>query len=92
MRPSQEALKGKPRHSVEWTERRHRAFAAPKAALANANMLLHPSSTALIAITSDASEYALGAIYEQWEGGDWQPLAFFSRHLHSSERKCTTFD
>ncbi|XP_051993051.1 LOW QUALITY PROTEIN: uncharacterized protein K02A2.6-like [Xyrauchen texanus] len=92
MRPLHEALKGKPQHVVDWTESRDRAFAATKAALANAAMLAHPSPTAPIAITSDASDYAVGAVYEQWVGGAWQPLAFFSRQLHPCEWKYSTFD
>ncbi|KAF0024626.1 hypothetical protein F2P81_023428 [Scophthalmus maximus] len=55
-------------------------------------MLAHPSSTASIAITSDASDYADSAVYEQWVCGVWQPLAFFSRQLRPSERKYSTFD
>ena len=55
-------------------------------------MLAHSSATASIAITSDASDYAVGAVYEQWVGGAWQPLAFFSRQLRANERKYSTFD
>ena len=87
-----EALQGKPKHAVDWTESRDKAFVATKAALANATMLAHPSPTASIAITSDASDYAVGAVYEQWVGGAWQPLAFFSRQLRPNERKYSTFD
>ena len=92
MLPLQEALQGKPKHDVDWTESRDKAFDATKAALANATMLAHPSHTASIAITSDASDYALGAVYDQRVGGAWQPLAFFSRQLRPSERKYSTFD
>ena len=68
------------------------AFNATKAALARATMLAHPVPSAPIAITSDASDYAVGAVYEQWVDGAWQPLAFFSRRLSPSERKYSTFD
>uniref|UniRef100_A0AAQ4Q920 Gypsy retrotransposon integrase-like protein 1 n=1 Tax=Gasterosteus aculeatus aculeatus TaxID=481459 RepID=A0AAQ4Q920_GASAC len=92
MQPLHEALKGKPTHAVDWTEGRDKAFVDTKAALARATMLAHPSATASVAITSDASDYAVGAVYEQWVGGAWQPLAFFSRQLRASERKYSTFD
>ena len=92
MQPLHEALKGKPTHAVDWTEGMDKAFADTKAALAQATMLAHPSATASIAITSDASDYAVGAVYEQWVGGAWQPLAFFSRQLRANERKYSTFD
>ena len=92
MRPLHEALKGKPKHAVDWTESRDKAFTDTKTALENATMLAHSSATAPIAITSDASDYAVGAVYEQWVGGAWQLLAFFSRQLRPNERKYSTFD
>ncbi|KAJ8401708.1 hypothetical protein AAFF_G00376790 [Aldrovandia affinis] len=93
LRPLYEALKGKsPNQAIEWTAEREGAFKDTKAALAQAAMLAHPSHTAPIAITTDASDYAVGAVYEQWVGGAWQPLAFFSRQLSPSERKYSTFD
>ncbi|KAL7870755.1 hypothetical protein SRHO_G00082520 [Serrasalmus rhombeus] len=55
-------------------------------------MLAHPASSAPVALTTDASDYAVGAVYEQWVGNAWQPLAFFSRQLRPSERKYSTFD
>lgn len=45
------------------------AFAAAKAALASAAMLAHPSPEAPITITTDASDYAVGAVHEQWIHG-----------------------
>jgi len=82
MRPLYEALKSKVRkHSMYWT------FLDAKAALANATMLAHPSPDAPIAITTDASDYAVGEVHEQWVGGAWQPLAFFCRQLRPSEQK-----
>ncbi|KAJ8409956.1 hypothetical protein AAFF_G00209970 [Aldrovandia affinis] len=93
LRPLYEALKGKsPNQAIEWTAEREGAFKDTKAALAQAAMLAHPSHTAPIAITTDASDYAVGAVYEQWVGGAWQPLAFFSHQLSPSERKYSTFD
>ncbi|KAL1256232.1 hypothetical protein QQF64_011777 [Cirrhinus molitorella] len=92
MQPLYEALKGKkPKHTVDWTVDKEKAFTDTKAALANAAMLAHPLPAAPIAITSDASDYAVVAVYEQWAGSAWQPLAFFSRQLRPSE-KYSTFD
>ena len=68
------------------------AFQDVKAALANATMLAHPSPSAPVALTSDASDVAVGAVYEQCVGGVWQPLAFFSCQLRPAERKYSTFD
>ncbi len=86
MRPLYEALRGKKANSeVDWSPERDKAFCAVKAALANAALLAHPSPSALIALTTDASDYAVGAVCEQWVGGAWQPLAFFSKQLRDSE-------
>ena len=93
MCPLHEALRGKiPKHLVDWSSERDKAFMDAKAALAKATMLAHPSPDAPIAITTDASDYAVGGVHEQWVDGAWQPLAFFSRQLRPPERKYSTFD
>ena len=79
MRPLYEALTGKsPGQTIDWTAEREAAFEATKTALSQAAMLAHPSPGAPIAITTDASDYTVGAVHEQWADGAWQPLAFFS--------------
>ena len=55
------------------------AFLACTTALANAAILAHPCTGGKLALTSDASDVAVGAVLEQYKKGDWQPLAFFSR-------------
>ncbi|KAK5910103.1 hypothetical protein CesoFtcFv8_003971 [Champsocephalus esox] len=93
MRPLYEALKGKtPVQAIDWTAEADVAFAEVKTALAQAALLAHPSSTAPISITTDASDYAVGAVHEQWVEGAWQPLAFFSRQLTSREHRYSAFD
>ena len=93
MRPLYEALKGRsPNQTIDWSSEREDAFKQIKSALAQAALLAHPSLTAPIAITTDASDYAVGAVHEQWVEGAWQPLAFFSRQLTPRERKYSTFD
>lgn len=93
MQPLYEALKGKPaKLTLTWSEEMDRAFKGTKQALAKAAMLAHPLPEAPIALTTDASDYAVGAVYEQLVDGHWQPLAFFSRQLRACERKYSTFD
>uniref|UniRef100_A0A3B5KTJ2 ribonuclease H n=1 Tax=Takifugu rubripes TaxID=31033 RepID=A0A3B5KTJ2_TAKRU len=93
MRPLYDCLKGAvPKHMLDWSDVRQRAFENVKAALANATLLAHPLPDAPISITTDASDYAVGAVHEQWVEGAWQPLAFFSRQLRPNERKYSTFD
>ena len=68
------------------------AFVAAKCALVNATMLAHPCSDCPLALTSDASDRAVGAVQEQFKQGQWQPLAFFSRQLRNAELKYSAFD
>lgn len=77
---------------VDWTPERIQAFEGAKAALAKAALLAHPAPSASIALTTDASDVAVGAVVEQQVAGVWQPLAFFSRKLRDSERKYSVFD
>ena len=53
-------------------------------------MLVHPHLEAPIALTVDASDIAVGGVLEQLIGGNWLPLAFFSRQLRPPERKYST--
>ena len=75
-----------------WSGDMLRSFEATKEALANATMLHHPVQGAPTALTSDASDTALGAVLEQKIGNTWRPLAFFSRQLRKPERNYATFD
>ena len=93
MHPLYGALRGKKsKDELDWTSEMDEAFTAAKSALADAALLAHPSPAAPIALTTDASDYAVGAVCEQWVNGGWQPLAFFSKQLRENERKYSTFD
>ena len=82
LQPLYEAQKGKAlKQPVDWTAECVKAFQDTKAALACVAMLAHPSPSARTALTTDASDLAVGVVYEQWVGDVWQPLAFFSRQL-----------
>ncbi|CAF98772.1 unnamed protein product [Tetraodon nigroviridis] len=93
LQPLYEALRlKKATDQVDWTAERVQAFEGAKSALANATLLAHPAPRADIALTTDASDVAVGAVVEQGVGGVWQPLAFFSRKLRDNERKYSVFD
>jgi len=68
------------------------AFTNTKQALANATMLHHPQQRAPTSLTVDASDLAVGAVLEQYSGGIWKPLAFFSRQLRKLETRYSAFD
>lgn len=63
---------------------------AAKAKLVDTTMLQFPVTSAPLALTTDASEKAVGAVLEQFTEGDWHPLAFFSRKLREPEKKYAT--
>uniref|UniRef100_A0AAV2JNV0 Reverse transcriptase/retrotransposon-derived protein RNase H-like domain-containing protein n=1 Tax=Knipowitschia caucasica TaxID=637954 RepID=A0AAV2JNV0_KNICA len=72
-----------------------KAFDKAKSALADAALLAHPDPDAPIALTTDASDLAVGAVVEQQVYGAWQPLAFFRRsrreRLWGARSSCVTF-
>ncbi|CAI5658052.1 unnamed protein product [Oreochromis niloticus] len=93
LQPLYAALKGKTaKDPVDWLPERIHAFSAAKSALADAALLAHPLPSAEIALTTDASDVAVGGVLEQRVSGLWQPLAFFSRTLRDAERKYSVFD
>lgn len=93
LRPLYCALKiTKPRQTLTWTQDMCKAFNDGKNALSNATMLAHPCLNSPLALTSDASDQAVGAVLEQLNQGHWEPLAFFSRQLRKPEQKYSTFD
>ncbi|KAK3776971.1 hypothetical protein RRG08_022765 [Elysia crispata] len=53
---------------------------------------VHPCTDCPVALTSDASDVAVGAVLEQFNKGHWEPLAFFSRQLRKVEVKNKAFD
>ena len=68
------------------------AFKAVKNALAAAALLRHPRPDADIAITSDASNLAVGAVLEQKGPEGWEPLSFFSAKLLPNQQLWPPFD
>ena len=55
--------------------------------LAKATLLNHPDPSSPIALTTDASDTAIGAVLEQKIKVNWQPLAFLSKKLKTAEQK-----
>lgn len=82
----------KDKRPVPWTKETETAFIACKRCLSEAVLLVHPSATAPLALTTDASDVAVGAVLEQLHQEIWKPLGFFSRKLSSTEMKYSTYD
>ena len=89
--PLFELLKGKPK-TIQWTEAQQKGFKSIKAALAKAALLHHPKPNANLALTTDASNYAIGAVLEQRGKNGWEPLAFYSAKLQEHQRLWPPYD
>lgn len=68
------------------------AFEACKSSLCEAALLAHPHPDARLGLVTDASDTAIGGVLQQYLGGAWQPLAFFSRKLSPSQVKYSPYD
>lgn len=82
----------KGKHPVNMTPELLEAFKQCKQSLAKATLLYHPDPNAEIAIFTDASDNAIGAVLQQQYKNQWQPLAFFSRKLTPSQSKYSPYD
>ena len=77
---------------LTWDEAATTAFHAIKQALADATLLVHPKPLAPTCIMADASEYAVGAVLQQYIDDGWHPIAYFSKKLRPAETRYSTFD
>ena len=71
---------------VNWTPATVAAFEACKESLAGATLLAHLEPNAPLAIFSNTSDFAVGAVLQQRINGDWQSLDFFSKKLSPTEQ------
>ena len=83
-------IKGK--KPVRWTPESIEAFTQSKKSLAEATLLVHPDATAEMAVFTDASDFAIGAVLQQKVSDVWQPLEFFSRKLNPAESNYGAYD
>ena len=68
------------------------AFTNIKQTLVSATLLFHLKQEALTSIMTDASDYAVGAVLQQYVDQQWCPIAYFSKKLKPSETKYSTYD
>lgn len=79
-------------HPVVMTPDLLQTFEDCKTSLSQATLLAHPHPSAKLGIVTDASDSAIGAVLQQRVGKDWQPLAFYSHKLSTSQRKYSPYD
>lgn len=77
---------------IEWTDTTINHFNECKKSLANATLLVHPAPNAQIALSTDASDTAVGAVLHQIIDDQFQPLGFFSLKLTPPQQKYSTYD
>lgn len=82
----------KGQHPVEITGERLNAFNQCKTSLCNAVLLAHPDYHSKLALVTDASDLAMGAVLQQFKDEVWQPLAFFSRKLSPTQQNYSPYD
>jgi hypothetical protein len=75
-----------------WTTKQTQAFEALKAALTSSPVLKNPEFGKPFTITTDASEFAVGAVLSQSTPEGERPVAFISQTLSDTERRWPTHD
>ena len=65
-------------YKFEWTEQCQKAFELLKGKLISLPILQYPDFEKPFILTTDASDFALGAILSQGEIGDDRPISFAS--------------
>ncbi|KAM0729433.1 Retrovirus-related Pol polyprotein from transposon 297 [Formica fusca] len=80
----------KKKNKFEWTQEQQQAFEMLKEKLTTAPLLKYPDFEKEFIVTTDASDYAIGAILSQGEIGQDQPIAYASRILARAEQKYNT--
>ena len=85
------ALQGKPKR-LDWTPQLQESFDGIKEALINSTMLHHPDPSLPLALTTDASDLAIGGVVEQRGPDGWEPLGFFSKKLTVSQQNWCPYD
>jgi hypothetical protein len=78
-------------HPITWTPELHKSFEECKASFSRATLLAHPDTSAPLALVTDASMSAMGAVLQQRVMNAWQPLAFFSKKLNMAQQKYSAY-
>lgn len=90
MQPLTDLLRGNPKNFVFPNEARI-AFTELKQAISKIAAVSHYIPGAPLALATDASNVAVGAVLQQCVNEEWQPLAFFSKRLQPAESRYSTF-
>jgi RNase H-like domain found in reverse transcriptase len=94
LQPLIDALQGPggKNRKLTWTCAMNAAFCKIKQLLCEATCLAHPDPAAAINLAVDASNTHVGAVLQPSNSGSWQPLAFYSKKLDSTQLQYSAFD
>ncbi|GFX53757.1 retrovirus-related Pol polyprotein from transposon opus [Trichonephila clavipes] len=90
-----EYLKGSRKNDktkILWTEEAKENFEKCKQDLANATLLSFPDPDLQLALFTDASNFAIGSVLQQFEAGNWKPISFFLKKLTNAQKNYSTYD
>ncbi len=94
--PLSSLLKGTLTTPFEWSSEAESAFLALKSAVSSAPVLRHVDESRPFILTTDASNFAIGAVLSQDFGSpgspDIHPVAFHSQKLHANELNWTVYE
>jgi hypothetical protein len=79
-------------NEFEWNEKAQEAFDTLKEKLITTLVLLLPDPEKPFTVTTDASDYAIGAVLTQDQGKGEQPVAYESRKLSPAEQNYATHE
>ncbi|UYV82733.1 hypothetical protein LAZ67_22000691 [Cordylochernes scorpioides] len=88
-------LKGSKKNNkrpIPWTEEAEQKFIKCETELSKAALLSFPDPERPLALFTDASDRAMGAVLQHFIDGAWKPIAFFSKKLSESQTKYSTYD
>ena len=77
--------------NINWTPALSQSFEEYKGSLSRAAMPAHPDDTIPIALATDASTTAIGAVLQR-EQGAWKPLAIFSKKVNTAKEMYSAYD
>lgn len=83
--------KGSKKQKIDWSDEDERLLREIVLDLAECASLTIPDLSAPFTLTTDASDFAIGAVLEQTIDGANTPVAFYSRILQAPERNYDTF-
>lgn len=77
---------------LSWTPALLESFEKCKTGINRATIIAHPMPNSPLALVTDASNSALGAVLQQLVDKEWQPLGFFSKKLNKTQQLYSAYD